>query len=125
MTDIEIIKETSLCITITDLDITLDDGTKYLLGSEDKVYFTARKVTNNRTVVIEKDLANGIQIIGQNILLKLLPKDTAMLSPVVYDYDFKLDIKGKGEDVLSIVRGCLRVKSTVTSIKVGEQDGGD
>lgn len=52
MNDIVIKKGTTLCVLVTDIEITLDTGELYELSNQDIVEFQVRQVTRNKKQVL-------------------------------------------------------------------------
>lgn len=67
---------------VLDLSISNDDGSTYQITSDDTILFTMKKITADKTVVIQKAVSNG--------KITINPKETASLDYGNYVYDVEL-----------------------------------
>ena len=117
MTNIEIIKSTTLLLTVNEIRIMLDDGNYYEITDNDRIYFTVKKQTRSRETVIRKKYPGTIELIDGSLLIKILPDDTDTLDCVSYDYDCKIDLSGEGRDIYTLIAGKFTINSSVTLLK--------
>lgn len=105
MNDIAFTKGTSLCVMVTDIEITLDTGELYELSENDVVEFHVRQVTRNKKQVLVKRTPTDISWVGQNLLFRLTPDDVKNLDCVAYAYDITLDLGGQQQDIFTVICG--------------------
>ena len=98
MNDIVIKKGTTLCVLVTDIEITLDTGELYELSNQDIVEFQVRQVTRNKKQVLVKRTPT-------DLLFRITLDDIKDLDCVAYSYDITLDLGGEGRDVFTVICG--------------------
>lgn len=114
MADIKIIKNTTLCLTVVNINISLDDGESYVITDEDKIYFTVKDIRDN--LIFQKRYPGEIEYINDTLVIKILPRDTNNLNCMEYRYDLKIMLKGNEEDIYTILSGGFEVMPTVTNL---------
>ena len=105
MNDIVIKKGTTLCVLVTDIEITLYTGELYELSNQDIVEFQVRQVTRNKKQVLVKRTPTDISLVGQDLLFRITLDDIKDLDCVAYSYDITLDLGGEGRDVFTVICG--------------------
>jgi hypothetical protein len=114
MADIQVIKNTTLCLTVVNIDILMDDE-NYMITDDDKIYFTVKDIKGN--LILQKRFPGDIELIEGALLIKILPQDTDSLKCLEYRYDLKILLKGNENDIYTILSGGFEVMPTVTSLK--------
>jgi hypothetical protein len=114
MADIQVIKNTTLCLSIVNINITMDNGDRYVISESDKIFFTVKDIKGN--AVMQKRFPGDIDLINGSLVIKILPQDTDNLKCLEYRYDCKIMLKGNETDIYTLLSGGLEVLPTVTDL---------
>ena len=110
MINLKTIKGDNLNIAVQDVKIELFDGSFYEITEADKLTFSLALGRDSPLIV--RKYPGEIERVGETVIIKISNSETEKLKCFSYDFDLKIDMKGKGENIYTIVNGQIEVLPT-------------
>lgn len=119
MKKLKIIRGDTLNIAITGIEISLADGSKYVITDDDIFVFSICMPRNKP--ILQRKFPEEMQLVeGNSLCFSFTPEETERLQCLNYDFDCKFDMGGSGEQIYTIAKGELQVYETATKLAGGD-----